>query len=105
MDCGHDPKELDDFREGRHTYAEYRIFGDLSLVLCDFCHADFSSYDPTYFGLPPKTSIGLGFTTPLRDVIPPEHTYDKVCPQCQHRLAFLEFASAARSFHEAQRNI
>ena len=60
------------------------------LVLCDFCHADFSSYDPTYFGLPAKTSIGLGFTTPLRDVTPAEHTFDKVCSQCQHRLAFLE---------------
>ena len=105
MDCGHDPQELQHFRDGKHTYAEYRIFDDLSLVLCDFCHADFSSYDPTYFGLPSKTSIGLGFTTPLRDVSPPGHTFDKVCTQCQHRLAFLEFVSAARSFHEAHRNI
>src|SRR5258708_39631266 len=90
MDCGHDPQDVQHFEDGKHTYAEYRIFDDLSLVLCDFCQADFSSYDPAYFGLPPKTSIGLGHISLLGDVSPPEHTFDKICPQCQRRLAFLK---------------
>jgi hypothetical protein len=42
MECGHDPAEIEQARAGKHTYAEYRIFGDLSLVLCNFCDVDFS---------------------------------------------------------------
>src|SRR5688572_17248489 len=60
MDCGHVPQELEHLREGQHTYAEYRIFGPLSLVLCDFCQVDFDSYDPAYFGLPRTARIGFG---------------------------------------------
>ena len=59
MECGFDPKEIEHARAGIHTYAEYRIFGDLTLVLCDFCQCDFSSYDPTFFGLPRGTRVGM----------------------------------------------
>ena len=50
-DCGHDPEELVHLAEGRHTYDEIETLGARA-VLCDFCQSDFSSYDPTYFGLP-----------------------------------------------------
>ena len=101
MDCGHDPVELQHFVEGKHTYAEYRIFGPLSLVLCNFCQADFGSYDPTYFGLPRTARIGLGHMTFVRDVTPLPHTFDKFCPECHSRLSFLQFLSAARDFHQS----
>src|SRR4051794_5038082 len=42
-DSGHDPEELEHLSAGRHTYAELRIFG-LTIVLCNFCWVDFSSY-------------------------------------------------------------
>ncbi len=39
MECGSDPREIEEARANWHTYAEYRIFGELALVLCDFCQA------------------------------------------------------------------
>ncbi|HEY2856346.1 MAG TPA: hypothetical protein VGJ18_26125 [Gemmatimonadaceae bacterium] len=50
-DCGHAPRELDDLREGRHTYDKLCVLGQ-PIVLCDFCQADWTSYDPAYFGQP-----------------------------------------------------
>jgi hypothetical protein len=84
MDCGCDPTEIEHARSGQHTYAEYRIFGDLSLVLCDFCRVDFSSYDWTFFGLPHGTRVGMekprGWQF-VRDV-QPVIKKDKCCPKC-----------------------
>jgi len=45
-DCGWDPKEIDNFKENIHTYAEFEVYGS-KLTLCNFCDVDFSSYDPT----------------------------------------------------------
>lgn len=101
MDCGHDPVELQHFTEGKHTFAEYRIFGSLSLVLCDFCQVDFGSYDPTYFGLPATARIGFGHMSLIRDYQPPQQTFDKVCPECHRRLSFLQFVSNARELHQS----
>ncbi|NLC23014.1 MAG: hypothetical protein GX776_00855 [Oxalobacter sp.] len=50
--CGANPEELSHLAAGRHTYSEYEIFPELTLVLCDFCDVDFGSYDPVWFGLP-----------------------------------------------------
>ena len=103
MECGSILGEIDEAIAGQHTYAEYRIFGDLSLVLCNFCQVDFSSYDARYFGLPLRTCIGMerprGWTL-VRDVLP-RITKDKCCPQCKRRLPFLEFVAAARERHES----
>ena len=101
MDCGNLPEELQHFHDGIHTYAEYRIFGSLSLVLCNFCFVDFGSYDPTHFGLPPRPRISISRFELVRDLYPPpERTYDYVCPDCGRRLAYLEFLVAARQLHE-----
>lgn len=56
-DCGHDPEELVHLAERRHTYDELETLG-ARVILCNFCQSDFSSYDPTYFGLPRGTRIG-----------------------------------------------
>lgn len=105
MDCG--SRYLNEMeRVGKYTYAEYRIFGDLSLVLCNFCHLDFASYDPTFFGLPRNTRLELQARdwTFVRDV-QPSITKDKCCVHCGYRLPFLEFVARARELHGEDREI
>lgn len=94
--CRHLREELDHLQNGMHTYSEMRIFGDLSAVLCDFCQVDFGSCDPEFFGLPARTTIGyqkMRFVTSVEHPVP---SRDKYCPQCEYRLAFLEFVAKAR---------
>ena len=98
-ECGSQPQEIEHFLAGRHTYAEMKIFGDLSLVLCDFCQVDFSSNDPTYFGLPLGTRLGLGRMQFARSVKNIGLGKDKHCPNCGDRLAWLEFVVKARELH------
>jgi hypothetical protein len=100
MDCGHDPTEVEHARTGKNTYAEHRVFGELLLVLCNFCDVDFTSYDPTYFDLPSGTHIGIGQRgwQFIRD-IPSTITKDKCCAACGHRLPFLDFVLHARELH------
>ena len=104
MDCGFYPEEIEHALAGMHTYAEYRIFGDLSLVLCSFCDADFASYDPTFFGLPRGNRIGLDRPQGWEFVraVPPVITKDKCCANCGYRLPFLEFVARARELHREQ---
>jgi hypothetical protein len=99
MECGHLPEEIGHALAGRHTYAEVRIFGDLTLVLCDFCRVDFGSFDPDVFGMPKGARIGYEKIQFLRDVEEIRIGKDKVCPQCRHRLPFLRFVQKAREVH------
>jgi hypothetical protein len=99
MDCGALPNEIEHALSGRHTYAEYRIFGDLTLVLCDFHQVDFGSYDPAYFGLPKNTRIGFQKMQYVRSVEEIRITKDKYCPECDRRLAFLKFLEQARQLN------
>lgn len=101
MGCGFDPEEIKHARAGIHHYAEYRIFGDLSLVLCNFCQCDFSSYDPTFFGLPRGTRVGMERPRGWEFVreVEPVITKDKCCIHCKRRLPFLEFVADARELH------
>jgi len=102
MDCGFDPTEIEHARSGKHTYAEYRVFGDLSLVLCNFCWVDFASYDLTYFGLLPRSRIELGdFVREIQPVI----AKDKCCVHCMRRLPFLAFVARAREIHHEGGNL
>ena len=98
MDCGFDRTEIEHARAGMHTYAEYRIFGRLSLVLCNFCHVDFSSYDPTFFGLQSGSRIDICRWEFVREA-PPIIAKDKCCVKCGYRLPFLEFVAQARELH------
>jgi hypothetical protein len=104
MECGSDPREIDEALTGRHTYAEYRALGGLPLVLCDFCFADFSSYDPTFFGLPTGRRIDIGRWEFVREV-QPVITKDKCCVQCGYRLPFLEFVVQSRKLQDGQRDM
>ena len=102
MECGNLLEERDHCREGKHTYAEMRIFGDLTLVLCNFCQVDFGSTDPEFFGLPGNARIGYDKMQFVRDIQDVSITKDKVCPECQHRLPFLRFVQRAREIHQTQ---
>lgn len=97
-ECGHLAQEIEHALAGKHSYAEMRVFGDLSVVLCDFCQVDFGSFHPEFFGLPANTNIGYQKMQFVREV----DTFigkDKFCPHCQMRLAFLKFVAAARELH------
>lgn len=93
-DCGHDPQELAHLAAGRHTYDEVEVLGTYA-VLCNFCQADFLSYDPTYFGRPLGRLVD-GDIRYVRRYSDPRCTIDKYCPACDRRLAFLHFVERAR---------
>src|SRR5215204_1432475 len=99
MECGNLPDEIENALAGKHTYAEMRIFGDLTLVLCDYCQVDFGAFNPEVFGLPKGVRIGYGKMQFLRDVEEVRIGKDKICPQCRHRLPFLKFVQRARELH------
>jgi hypothetical protein len=80
-DCGHDPEELEHLAEGRHTYAEMRIFG---------------INDPTSFGRTPGIRPEREMTF-VCDLLNPEPAKNKYCPSCGHRLALLRFLAGARA--------
>ncbi len=95
-ECGDLPEELEDLKDGYHKYREYEVFEELHLVLCDFCDADFYSYDPAYFGLKKpfdKSVLKMDF---VREIENPQTEWDKYCPECQQRLKFLVFLDTAR---------
>jgi hypothetical protein len=97
-------RELEELANGEHRYAEYRVWG-LKLVLCDFCDADFGSYFPSYFGFKTEDRTQLSQFEFVRDVHPPSAPcFDKYCSECQQRLAFLEFRSAAIAQHENEKS-
>ncbi len=98
------PRELEELAEGAHRYREYRVWG-LRIVLCDFCDADFGSYFPSHFGFKAEDRARLDDLEFLREVEPSSAPdYDKYCPKCQHRLAFLNFRRAAIDLNEKNDN-
>lgn len=99
MYCGWLPEEIEHALAGKHTYAEMRIFGDLTLVLCDFCQVDFGSFHPDFFGLPPNARIGYEKMQFVRSVDNIVIGKDKFCPECGCRLAFLKFVEQAHKLH------
>lgn len=100
-ECGHLEEELNHYKS--HRYAEMRIFGELSLILCDFCQVDFGSYNPEFFGLPHQKSIGLHTMQFIRSIENVSIRKDKCCPECHHRLPFLRFVCQARELHQKDR--
>lgn len=98
-ECGALPQELEHFRAGKHSYAEYEVFPPLTLTLCNFCDVDFGSTDPTFFGLPRNARIGYRFMRLVQPLREPELGKDKFCPSCNLRLSFLRFILQARHQH------
>lgn len=99
MECGNLPEEIEHALAGRHTYAEMRIFDNLTLVLCDFCQVDFGSFNPQTFGLPREARIGYDKMQFIRSVKEIHIGKDKVCLSCKYRLPFLKFVQRARELY------
>ena len=100
-DCGHMQSELDEFRNDEHEYHWFKVFGQ-TIILCDFCDADFGSYFPDYFGLPGRLSeYGEYPLKMLKKVEKPEIEKDYYCEKCQHRLAFLQFLKLSREINQS----
>ena len=98
-DCGTTPRGLECFQQGKHEYHRMVVFPGLELTLCEFCKVDFSSYDPTYFGLPPGCRVHFDSMQFVQDVRDTPLVLDKVCPECGRRIGFLKFLAAARELH------
>lgn len=95
-DCGGAPQELDHLRQGIHAYSVYTVFAGMELTLCDFCHVDFGSYNPDFFGLPKGQRIDLTKMSLVRSVDQPSLHLGKVCTQCGLRLSFARFVARVR---------
>jgi hypothetical protein len=98
-ECGAVPQELEHFKSGKHSYAEYEVFPQLELTLCHFCDVDFGSRDPTFFGLPRSARIGYEFMRLVQPIQEPTLGKDKFCPSCNLRLSSLRFVHEARQQH------
>jgi hypothetical protein len=96
FDCGHEDGEVKEFLNEEHEYSWFRIFGK-DILLCDFCSADFPSYDPRYFGVAEDECKGFSYPMELiKEEKAGKIQKDFYCGKCQHRLAFIEFLIAAR---------
>lgn len=102
-ECGGDPKELEHFRSGQHTYHLLRVIADFELTLCNFCMVDFGSFDPVFLGLPRGSKIGFERMQLVRDISNPSIGHDKFCAACGYRLAFLKFVASVRQTHAVKR--
>ena len=95
-DCGHEKSELAELARGEHEYHLYTIYGQ-ELVLCDFCEADFDSYDYDYLGVPEETANNYPLKL-IAKVDNPRPKQDKFCLECDHRLAYLVFLKNVRDY-------
>lgn len=58
LDCGGNPKEVEECLCGEHTYGAVDLFG--GELLCDFCDADMPSTDPLFWGFPERFDWDVG---------------------------------------------
>ncbi|HKG22263.1 MAG TPA: hypothetical protein VKC34_10210 [Blastocatellia bacterium] len=99
MECGNDPHEVEHAIARRHTYAEMRIFGDVTLVLCGFCQVDFGAFNPTFFGLSRESLLEfreMEFLSAVEEIYIRRDSY---CPRCGYRLPFLSFIQKVRELN------
>ena len=100
FDCGHLTGELKELEAGSHLYHQFHVFGE-TIVLCDFCDADFGSYYPSFFGLPGEVPADQEYDLELIcQIESPTREEDLYCAKCDHRHAFLSFLKAARERHQ-----
>lgn len=96
MECGGDPRELRMLEDLAHSYNEVLVFGEFSLVLCDFCQIDFGTYPSYFFGLPRHQHLGFNDLV-FQQQIEPKLAFDWVCDHCGYRKGFLDFVSQLRA--------
>ena len=101
-ECGCLEGEIEHLKRGVHSYARYRLLGDLELVLCDFCWIDFGSTLPEFLGLPKDRQIQPSELYFLEGLEEPRVTIDAVCPSCNLRGPFLDFVATVRERHRGE---
>ena len=52
IDCGGNPREIDEFNNRSHIYYSCSLF--YQSIFCDFCINDLESTDPEFWGFPPE---------------------------------------------------
>lgn len=98
-DCGAIPEELEHFQQGIHSYNVYTVLYGMELTLCDFCHVDFGSYNPEFFGLPKGQRVNPTKMNFVRSIDQPSLRPGKVCIQCGLRLSFARFVARTRELN------
>lgn len=98
MECGADESELDHYLT--HEYSEFKAYFGYHLVLCDFCVADFASYDPSYFGFSKGSAIGCSDWTFVRHLTDIKLRPEPYCPSCAHLVSFLNFVGRCRQSND-----
>lgn len=99
-DCGGKPEELADFQGGEREYFECEALSGWHLVLCDFCEADFASYNPEVFGLPKGSTVEKLKLRRVKKIQSAQIEADKCCPICGHRSNFLKLILESRRLHK-----
>jgi hypothetical protein len=89
--CGGNPNELEHLKSGQHYFLKVGLFG--GEILCDFCHADMPSTDPSYWGFPPGFDWDKNLYSPEQEmdseeIIHPHSSQEMVCPneKCHNTL-------------------
>ncbi len=98
MECGADEFELDHYLT--HEYTEFEAYFGQPVILCDFCVADFASYDPAYFGFSKGRKISSSDWTFVRRIIDIQLAPQHYCPNCSHLLSFMTFVEGCRQGNE-----
>ena len=102
VSCGGLEVELGHYKH--HVFREYELYFKQRLILCNFCDVDFGSYAPSYFGFLKSQSIGFQDFNHVREISDKELRKGKYCPECKHRLPFLNFVQYCREENEKQQN-
>ena len=94
MDCGGHDSELDHYKE--HDYKEWEVLYGERLVLCDFCDADFASYNTSFFGFKNRRTIGLEHFNFVKEIHDKRLRVGLFCPSCHMTHDFLKFVAVCR---------
>lgn len=92
LDCGGLQGEMAEFKNGKRTFFKVGFLDNE--VVCDFCLADISNYDPQYYGFPEgfnwSQALKNSTLTQTRDV---ETKTQMACsnPRCENTLRRQEF--------------
>ena len=100
-ECGGDPKEIEEFQSGVHTYAVYAIPPGPNLTLCDFCAEDFGGFDPEFFGLERGDELSPKICESQTERQLLAIATGNFCVACGFRQPFLKFVADVRRCHAA----
>jgi len=75
--CGHESIEIKNFKVYKNEYFLSKIYEE-EIILCDFCVADFESYQADYFGVKNKSQVAT-VVNPIKKILNAEIKKDYYC--------------------------